>query len=477
STTMSNDLQSILARHNLRGINVANFSGSSQQRPPPQQNHTYQYPAPVPQQRVQYPWGAAGQGSVPSTVRPSFAWPSPPQPQYTIDPRHYSYNIWGKAPVYSMTGEEEEEGEEEEGDDVEGEEGQADGEAVSDAQAAAEPSENIETEKPAEDAATETAPEATASDTGEKDISPEDPNPDAAAAAEPVVEESSPDVPATQQPSDPPQEEAASAIPTASEPPVEAEIAAESTETAPQEGESDIAPEPRPEEEAHASDPAPSDIIDGVEPNHQDSGNILEDANASQGESAVSDVPAPVEIVEDEKQKNENSESSPEEAQEDQADGSQSPGAEAQNLEQNVIDVAEVPRPSSDEPHPVDSSGGDISQEGLPSHDISTVEQHPIAEYDAASPEAQSSEPITCPKETDETVIVEGPTASENIQDTSPEDCNEIVQVIDVNNNDSTDDTAAIIVVDVDTPNTLENTISPPPPPPPPSAPHVTISP
>lgn len=91
----------------------------------------------MPQQRLQYPWGTAGQGSVPSTVRPSFAWPSPPQPQYTIDPRHYSYNIWGKAPVYSLTGEEEEEeGEEEEGD-VEAEEGQAataEGEAVSEDQ-------------------------------------------------------------------------------------------------------------------------------------------------------------------------------------------------------------------------------------------------------------------------------------------------------------------------------------------------------
>ncbi|KAH0148872.1 hypothetical protein KCU67_g11280, partial [Aureobasidium melanogenum] len=385
------------------------------------------------------------------------------------------------APVYSLTGEgEEEEGEEEEGDDVEGEEGQAaaaDGEAAGDAQAAVEVEESIETEKPAEDTATETIPEATASDTGEKDIPPEDSNPDAA-AVEPVAEESSPDVPATQQPSDLPQEEAASAILTASEPPVEEETAAESTETAPQESESDIVPEPQPEEEeAHASDPAPSDIIDGVEPNHQDSGNILEDANASQGGSAASDVPAPVEIVEDEKQTNENSESSPEAAQENQADGSQPPGAEAQDLEQNVIDVAEVLDPSADKSHPVDSSGGDISQEGLPSHDISTVEQHPIAEYDATPPEAQSREPITCPKETDETVTVEGPTASENIQDTSPEDCNEIVQVIDVNNNDSTDDTAAIIVVDVDTPNTLENTISPPPPPPPPPpAPHVTIS-
>lgn len=52
-------------------------------------------------------------------MRPSFAWPALPQPQYTIDPRHYSYDIWGKAPVYSLTGEDEEE---EEGDDAEGEE-------------------------------------------------------------------------------------------------------------------------------------------------------------------------------------------------------------------------------------------------------------------------------------------------------------------------------------------------------------------
>jgi hypothetical protein len=59
-------------------------------------------------------------------VRPSFAWPAPPQPRYTIDPRHYSYDIWGKAPVFSMDGEEEEEGEGEgegeEDDDAQGEE-------------------------------------------------------------------------------------------------------------------------------------------------------------------------------------------------------------------------------------------------------------------------------------------------------------------------------------------------------------------
>lgn len=118
---MSNDLQSILARHNLRGINVANFSTSPQQRRTPQQHEPYQYPAPVPQQRVQYPWGGAAQSSAPhSSVRPSFAWPAPPQPQYTIDPRHYSYNIWGKAPVYSLTGEGEEE--EERDEDLDGEE-------------------------------------------------------------------------------------------------------------------------------------------------------------------------------------------------------------------------------------------------------------------------------------------------------------------------------------------------------------------
>ncbi|KAH0159273.1 hypothetical protein KCU67_g7188, partial [Aureobasidium melanogenum] len=382
------------------------------------------------------------------------------------------------APVYSLTGEgEEEEGEEEEGDDVEGEEGQADGEAVSDAQAAAEVEESIETEKPAEDTATETIPEATASDTGEKDIPPEDPNPDAA-AAEPVARESSPDVPAAAQPSDPPQEEAVSAIPTASEPPVEEETAAESTETAPQEGESDNVPEPQPEEEAHASDPALSDIIDGVEPNHQDSGDILEDANASEEKSAASDVPAPVEIVEDVKQEDDNPHSPSEPAQEEQADEPQSLDAEAENVETNVIIAAEVLDPSAAESHPVDSSGGDISQEGLPSHDILTVEEHHIAEHDAASPEARSSDLVTSPEETDETVTAEAPTTSDNIQDTPPEDCNEIVQVIDVKNNDSTDDTVAIIVVDVDTPNTLENTISPPPPPPPlpPPAPHVTIS-
>ncbi|KAG9605383.1 hypothetical protein KCU77_g755, partial [Aureobasidium melanogenum] len=379
---MSNDLQSILARHNLRGINVANFSGSSQQRPPPQQNHPYQYPAPVPQQRVQYPWGAAGQGS--------------------------------------------------------GNVGQA--------SAAAE--ENIEEEKPAEEAATATVPEATSSDTGGKDTPPEDSISDA--AAEPAAEESSSDAPAAQQPSDPPQEKASSAIPTASKPPVEEQTATESNETTAQESSPDVAPEPQPEEAAHASEPAPKDTIDRVEPDHQNSGDIIEDANTSDEKSAACDVPP----------------------SEEQADASQSPEAGAADLDQNVLDVAEVPNPSSDESHPVESPRGDISQEGLPSHDISTAGPHPAGEHDATPQEVQSSDPVTS-TETDETVTVEAPTAADNIQETSPEEPNEIVQVIDVNNNDSTDDTAAIIVVDVNSSDTTQDTNIPPPPPP---APHVTIS-
>jgi hypothetical protein len=132
---MSNDLHSILARHNLKGINVANFSSSPSQRPTPQQNQPYQYPASVSQPRAPYTWtpppsqgqrqaagvGQGQGGSASATVRPSFAWPAPPQPRYTIDPRHYSYDIWGKAPVFSLTGEDEEdeaEAEAEEDDDA-----------------------------------------------------------------------------------------------------------------------------------------------------------------------------------------------------------------------------------------------------------------------------------------------------------------------------------------------------------------------
>jgi hypothetical protein len=55
-----------------------------------------------------------GGASVSGGLRPSFAWPAPPQPRYTIDPRHYSYDIWGKAPVFSLTGEDEDEDEDEE---------------------------------------------------------------------------------------------------------------------------------------------------------------------------------------------------------------------------------------------------------------------------------------------------------------------------------------------------------------------------
>ncbi|KAH0344119.1 hypothetical protein KCU83_g8497, partial [Aureobasidium melanogenum] len=452
---MSNDLQSILARHNLRGINVANFSGSSQQRPPPQQNHPYQYPAPVPQQRVQYPWGAAGQGSGNVAL---------------------GYNIWGKAPVYSLTGE----GEEEEGkEDVEGEEGEAaaaEEEAVIDAEAAAEVEESIETQKPAEEAATEAVPKKTASDTGEKDIPPKDPISDA--AAKPVAEKSNPNVPAAQQSSDSLQEEATTAMPTASDQPVEEQTATESIETAPQEGEPQVPPEPvastQPEEEAHASEPAPTDSIDEVEPNHQDPGEIIESANASEGKSAASEAPAaPFEVVEDVKQEDDNPDSPSKPAQEEQVDTSQSSEAGAEGLKQNVITSAEVLDPSAGESHPVESPGGDISQEGLLSRNISTMEQHPATEPDATPVEVQSSDLVTSPEETDETVTAEVPTASDNIQDTVPAASDEVVQIIDVNNNDSTDDTAAIIVVDVATSDSLEDTNIPPPPPP---APHVTIA-
>jgi hypothetical protein len=125
---MSNDLSSILARHNLKGINVANFSSSStSQRPAPQQ--PYQYPIPVAQPRAPYAWvppNAQGAGVGAAVVRPSFAWPAPPQPRYTIDPRHYSYDIWGKAPVFSM------DGEDEDGEEEDGEEGKEEGEAEED---------------------------------------------------------------------------------------------------------------------------------------------------------------------------------------------------------------------------------------------------------------------------------------------------------------------------------------------------------
>lgn len=343
-------------------------------------------------------------------------------------------------------------------------------------------------EKPAEEAATETVPEATASDTGEKDIPPEDPVPDA--AVEPAAEESSPDVAAAQQPSDPPQEEASSAMPTASEPPAEEGIAAEFTETAPQdsgpniasepqESEPDVAPEPvastRPEEEAEAkgSEPAPSDTIGRVEPDHQDSGEVIEAANASEGKSTVSEVPAPVEIVEDEKQEDDNSDSPSRPAEEEQAGESQSLDVEAKDAEANVIDVAEEPDQSSDNSHPLDPTGGDTSQEGLPSHVISTLEQPCSPESDPPHPEVQSSDLVTSPEETDETVTAEAPTTADDIQDSTPANTDKIVQVIDVNNNDPTDDTAAIIVVDVNTPDTTQDTDIPPPPPP---APHVTIS-
>lgn len=334
---------------------------------------------------------------------------------------------------------------------------------------------NIEVEKPAEDAATEIIPEATPPNAGEKDIPPpEDQSP--VAAAEQEGQEPPPDVPAAEQPSNPPQEETPSAIPTASEPSAE-ETAAESNETVVQESEADIAPESdalaQPEEEARASEPAPSEPIDGMEPDHQDSGEIVEATNPSGGESAASEVPALVEIVEDGKQEGNTPDSPSRSDQEERVDDSRQPESEAKVLQTNDIIAADAPDLSSEQSHPVDLSGGDISQEDPSSHETTAVDQHPTAEQDASPPDLQSSGLATSAEKANETITTKAPTTSEDIQDAIPADSDDIVQVIDVNNNGSTDDTAAIIVVDVDASDATDMLPSPPPPPP---APHVTIA-
>ncbi|KAK6001266.1 hypothetical protein QM012_002597 [Aureobasidium pullulans] len=461
---MANDLQSILARHNLRGINVANFSASSQ-RPTPQQHQPYQYPAPIPQ-RAQYSWSpATGQSAVPQpALRPSFAWPAPPQPQYTIDPRHYSYNIWGKAPVYSLTGDDKED------DEAEGSGDDDEAEPDADVEAAVEADEDIETKKPAEDAVTD----ATATDAGDKDIPPVDA---VEATPAPAGEERSPEMLAAEQPSDPPQKEASPAEPAASEPPVGDEIATESTETAPQESGPEVASESiastSPEEKAHDSELTSPETVDGMKPNHQDSVESIEVADPVVEEIAASEEPAPAESVEIVKQEDDDSHSPSKSTQEEQADVSKPPEAEMQDSEKKETTVFEVPV-SSDEPQPTNPAGEDLSPEDSSSHDIAENEQHYTKEHESTPEAVQSGGPTTSAEETDEAVPDEAPAASDDIQVTVPEASGEIPEVTGANDNGSTDDTAAIIVVDVDAPNVIEDTNVPPPPPPP--APRVTIA-
>jgi hypothetical protein len=444
---MSNDLNSILARHNLKGINVANFSPSaSSQRPtPPQQ--PYQYPVPVSQPRTPYTWAPPTAQGGSAAVRPSFAWPAPPQPRYTIDPRHYSYDIWGKAPVFSMTGEDEDE-----------EESASEAEGYDDAQGV---EEGVENDKAAEEAVAEEIAE----ESSEKDGVP----PGAPVLNAVTSEESGPELSAVEPSAEHTQEEECfpPAVPTTAGSSAGEERVDVPMTTASDEAEPETSPAPvdpgNAEAEVQDSESVP-DAVQSVEPDNQTSEEGIETADA-----LAEQVATPVASVADEPVEAMTPESKdPGTApgiQEEPVDSPQLPEQNAEDIASDDSEVAKTPEQPSSDPSSTELAGEDISQEDQPSQYI--PEEPKSAESTAPTLRDSGSSVPTVPTEHAQVEIVKEFTESENTPDAPPvepiEDPDEIVQIINVNGDGSTDDTAAIVVV-------------PTPPPPPPTGLHVTIA-
>ncbi|THX77488.1 hypothetical protein D6D05_05752 [Aureobasidium pullulans] len=519
----NNDLQSILARHNLKGINVANFSQPRAHQPTASRPQPYQYPAPVPQpqQVYQYPAVARQQWIPPAEaarqqVRPSFAWPSAPQPQYTIDPRHYSYNIWGKAPVYSLTGEDEEENEESEDEgEGEGEEAEAGDDATAAAEveidAGAKAEESIDAEKAGtQHIVTDEPTEKT------NNILPAEPSPEDSAtpvaeetAAEPAKEEPIPEPPSEDPPSEPIQADTQPAV--AEEPPVapsSEEEAADSSATTSQEP--DPVPEasqdsavPAPaEEEAHVAEPA---IEDPVSSEYADADAQALEKNTevvhALAEEQASEEPAIAAVL------HENSTADAVVTVE--TTGNPNSEEEAVPRAEIIEDAAETPKPAGDTltvddppketPPSEDSPSQDSSTKDLPpvdSPDKDTAEGvHPSAE---PSPTHQHAEMISepepqvdvTPAPEPESVAVEEPTieaveqqppateiedqpveAVEAVDSANSNDESAVI-AIDVGGEETTSDDT-VVIVDVP-PSNSDDIIDVPPPPPP--APHVSIA-
>ncbi|KAH0286112.1 hypothetical protein M436DRAFT_78162 [Aureobasidium namibiae CBS 147.97] len=539
---MSNDLSSILARHNLKGINVANFSPSSassasSQRPspqhqsyqyaPPPPQQPYQYPTSVPQPRAQYTW-TPPQGGGGAAVRPSFAWPAPPQPRYTIDPRHYSYDIWGKAPVFSMdeedeAGEENEaEGEEEAGkeeeakaDDgvqgtgevaLEGEDAQENGQqdngvqegeeavagmeeevtaegnaqgkeeagAEGDADAAAGMEESIEAETTADEVLAE---ETVGASTQGENISLEGPEPELDAATS--VTETSPDASNAEPPSDLPQDDASSSpdVLTTTGPPVEEVTAAAPTESTPGETDaeapSELVASSAADAAAHKSESVPdADVHKEVD--DQTDKRSIELADTSVEEMAATEEPVaeqPDEFSDHESRGFEPAS----EVKEEPVDPPQQLESQAEDIGTDDKAVAGTPEPSDGNPSSTDPIPEDAIAEDEPSDDI--PEEPPSApEVDAKTPETEPAVD-TVSTESDDAGLVAISPESEHTPGSAPieasSDPDETVQIIDAGNDGSTDDTAAIIVVVPPSDDTAAIIVPPPPPSP---GPRVTIA-
>ncbi|THV74342.1 hypothetical protein D6D28_02635 [Aureobasidium pullulans] len=525
----NNDLQSILARHNLKGINVANFSQPRAHQPTPSRPQPYQYPAPVPQPQQVYQYSAVprqqcappslggggvqgGQGQV--QFRPSSAWPSAPQPQYTIDPRHYSYNIWGKAPVYSLTGEDEEENEESE------DEGEGEAEAGDDATAAAEVENDAgakaEESIDAEEAGTQ---HIVTDEPTEKTniIPPAEPSPEDSAtpvaeetAAEPAKEEPIPEPPSENPPSDPIQAETQSAV--AEEPPVapysegEAAISATTSpelDPVPEASQDSAAPAPA-EEEALESGPAVEDPVssENADADAQASEENIEVVHALAEEQA-SEEPAVAAVLPNDETPTADTVATIEATGKPDSEDEAVPGADI------IEDAAEAPEPAGDTLTVDDPPKETPPSEDSPSQDSSTKDLSPVDSPDKdtaeevplsaePSPADQDAETISEPEpQSDVTpapepdsVAVDEPTI-EAVEQRPPateieNQPVEAVQVID--NTDLREEPATIVihvggeetisdntVVIVDVPPSNPDAIIDVPPPPPP-APHVTIA-
>ncbi|KAG2171124.1 hypothetical protein JADG_010863 [Aureobasidium aubasidani] len=514
----NNDLQSILARHNLKGINVANFSQPRAHQPTPSRPQPYQYPAPVPQpqQVYQYPAVPRQQWVPPAEaarqqVRPSFAWPSAPQPQYTIDPRHYSYNIWGKAPVYSLTGEDEEENEESEDEgEGEGEEAEAGDDATAAAEveidAGAKAEESIDAEKAGtQHIVTDEPTEKT------NNILPAEPSPEDSAtpvaeetAAEPAKEEPIPEPPSENPPSGPIQADTQPAV--AEEPPVapssEGEAAISAT-TSPEpdpvpEASQDSAVPAAAEEEVHVAEPATEDPVS--------SGNADADAQASEedievvhalAEEQASEEPAIAAVLQDDEDTTADTVVTVDMTEKSNSQEEAVPGAEV------IEDAAETPKPAGDtltvDDPPEDSPSQDSSTADPPpkdSPDKTTAENDPPsaepspADQDTETiPEPEPQIDVTSAPEPDSGVVEEPTIEAVAQQPPATEIEDQPVEVVEAVDSANSNDESAVIVIDVggeeasadDTvvivdvpPSNSDEIIDVPPPPPP--APHVTIA-
>ncbi|THW21569.1 hypothetical protein D6D23_06389 [Aureobasidium pullulans] len=529
----NNDLQSILARHNLKGINVANFSQPRAHQPTASRPKPYQYPAPVPQpqQVYQYPavprqqWAPpslggggvqGGQGQV--QFRPSSAWPSAPQPQYTIDPRHYSYNIWGKAPVYSLTGEDEEENEENEESEDEGEGEGEEAEAGDDATAAAEVEIDAGT-KAEESIDVEKAGHIVTDEPTEKtnNIPPAEPSPEDSAtpvaeetAAEPAKEEPIPEPPSEDPPSGPIQADTQPAV--AEEPPVapssegEAAISATTSpelDPVPEASQDSAAPAPA-EEEALESGPAVEDPVssENADADAQASEENIEVVHALAEEQA-SEEPAVAAVLPNDETPTADTVATIEATGKPDSEDEAVPGADI------IEDAAEAPEPAGDTLTVDDPPKETPPSEDSPSQDSSTKDLSPVdspdkdtaeevppsaepspADQDAetlSEPEPQSD--VTPAPEPDSVAVDEPTIEAVEQQPPATEIENQPVEVVQVIDNTDLQEEPATIVIDVGGEETIsDNTVvivDVPPsnpdaiidvPPPPPPAPHVTIA-